>query len=408
MSADATAEASPLPEEATEAPLRPAERLHRDLMFLAGELLHRGAQTHFERRAAEFIRDRFRARTRDVEVDDFHAIENPLYLFGSYFGEFLAVGVLAFAWPAFALAYGLGLLIAFLAEFHGVRLFERLLPEFETQNVIARIRARQPRRVIVVTAHYDSGGASPVSLPGVIPWLRPGLIVCLSCMVLVLATCGVEAWADMRGQSLDWLLYPRWMAISVLVAVAGILFYASRSVEDIRGANGNASGVAALLQLADRLGPDGIEGTEIWLAATGSHEAWMAGTRRLLRQLRSDPREVHLLNLESVGAGTLHYTVAEGMLGSSRSGAALVAAAERVAQAHGATPAALRKVPSGAHPAFAAGASVMSIMGLDESGVPVAWNQIDDRVTGLDEATVLRAVDFAEALLRDLAARPSR
>ena len=56
-------------DSAETAPPKPEEQVHRDMMFLAGELLHRGAQTHLERRAAEFLRDRFREYTLDVEVD---------------------------------------------------------------------------------------------------------------------------------------------------------------------------------------------------------------------------------------------------------------------------------------------------------------------------------------------------
>lgn len=406
MPIDAALSTPESPGSAVPAPPTPAQRLHSDLMFLAGELLHRGAQTHFERRAAEFIRDRFRGATHDVEVDDFHAIENPAYLFGSYFGEFVVVGVLAFAWPAFALVYGLGLLVAFLAEFHGVRLFERLLPEFETQNVVARFRSLRPRKLIIVTAHYDSGGASPLSLPGVTRWLRPALLATLSCMVLVLATCGAEAWADFRGQDAWWLVYLRWVGISLLVCSATFLFYASRNIEDIRGANGNASGTAILLQLAERFKAHGVDGADVWLAATGSHEAWMAGARRLMRQAKSEPREVHVLNIESVGAGSLHYTTSEGMLGGTRCGAALVESAARCAVQHGVTSKTLRKVSSGAHPALATGLQAMSIVGLGEDGIPVHWNQIDDRITEIDEPQILRAGDFAEAVVRQLAARP--
>jgi len=406
MSTDAALR-KPEPPEAVEAEgPRPAKRVHSDLMFLAGELLHRGAQTHYERRAAEFIRDRFRGTTQNVEVDDFHAIENPAYLFGSYFGEFVVVGVLAYAWPAFALAYGFGLLVAFLAEYHGVRIFERLLPEYETQNVVARYLSLRPRKLIIVTAHYDSGGASLLSNPGVARWLRPALLVMLVCMVLVLATCGAEAWAIYRGQDAAWLLYPRWVCITLLICGATFMFFASRNIEDIRGANGNASGVAVLLQLAERIKARDVEGADVWLAATGSHEAWMAGARRLVRQAKSEQREIHLLNIESVGAGNLHYTTTEGMLGANRCAPALIEAAARCAATHGATPTTLRSVPTGAHVALVAGIKAMSIVGVGEDGVPVHWNQIDDRITNIDEPQILRAADFAEGVVRVLAARP--
>lgn len=396
----------PLPiDEAAPEPPRPEQQVHRDMMFLAGELLHRGAQTHLERRAAEFLRDRFREYTLDVEVDDFHAIENPTYLFGSYFGEFVVVGFFALlGWPAFALAYGAGVLISFLAEFHGLRLFGRWLPEYETQNVVARFLSLRPRKLIVVAAHYDSGGASPLSDPGVIPYLRFGLRAMLTCMVVIVATCGAEAWAQMHGaEAALWIVYLRWAMIGVLMLGAAFMFYASRQVEDIRGANGNASGVAALLYLAERFKAEGVDGVDLWLAATGSHEAWMSGVRRILRQAKRTGQKVYFLNIESVGAGKLSYTTKEGMLLAQPCGKAMVTAAAAHAADFGVRRAEVRAVPTGAHLPLASGCEAMSIVGLDEDGVPAYWNQINDRIMEVDDANIVHAAKYAEAVIRDLA-----
>lgn len=392
-------------QRAAVSPTLPAERVHKDMMFLAGELLHRGAQTQLERRAAEHIRDRFRESTADVEVDDFHAIENPCYLFGSYFGEFFFVGLLVFlVGPLFSMFYGLGVLVSFLAEYHGIRLFGRFLPEFETQNVVARFLAARPKKLIIVTAHYDSGAASPLSSPDVIEAIRPALQVLLACMVVVIATCGIDAWAVFQGLESPYMAYVRWAGIAVLAGAAAFMFYASRQVEDIRGANGNASGVAALLHLAERLKEHGVEGADIWLAATGSHEAWMSGARRLLKQAKSDKRRAYVLNIESVGAGKLHFTTREGLLGSNSCSKAMVAAAKKTATAYGAGPAAVHKVPTGAHLPLAWGFEAMSIIGLDDEGIPANWNQITDRVTAIDEQQILKSAEFAEAIIRELAA----
>lgn len=401
----ATSEAATLlPETPVAPPPAPEAVVHRDMMFLAGELLHRSAQTHFERRAAEYIRDRFREYTPDVEMDDFHAIENPLYLFGSYFGEFLVVGFLAMFWPLFAMIYGFGVLAAFLAEYHGYRLFGRLLPEYETQNVVARFLSLRPRKLIVVMAHYDSGGASPLAHPAIIPWLRPGLHVLLGCMVFVLATCGAETWADLNGDAAPWLLYLRWAAVAVLTSAAAFMFYCSRQVEDIRGANGNASGTAALLLLAQRLKAQSIEGADIWLAATGSHEAWMSGARRVLAAARATKQPIEVINIESVGAGRLHFTTHEGLLTAAKCGKGLCAAASSSALDFEVRAASLRTVPTGAHPALARGIAAMSIIGLDDDGVPVHWNQIEDRVMDIEDRDIVRAAQFAESVLRKVAA----
>ena len=126
-----------------------------------------------------------------------------------------------------------------------MRLFGRWLPEYETQNVIARFLSLRPRRLFVVTAHYDSGSASPISDPDVVPWLRFGLRALLLCMAVVVATCGADTWAQLHGTlSPWWLIYIRWGAIAFLACGAAFMFYTSRQVEDIRGANGNEIGRA--------------------------------------------------------------------------------------------------------------------------------------------------------------------
>jgi len=397
-------EAAPV---ATESPQRPAstvrERVHADMMHLAGELLHRGAQTTFERRAAEYIRHRFRQYTRDVEMDEFHAFENPPRLLASHFAEFLFVGLFAQWMPLVGLLYGIGVFIAFLAEFHGVRLISRLWPEFETQNVIARFLTLRPRIQILVTAHYDSGAATPLSDPGIVRLLRPGLLAATACMVLVLATCAVDLVGGYRGIEFPAAVYVRWGAIALLLGGAAFLYFASAQTEDIRGANNNASGVAALLELAHRLHERPIEGADVCLAATGSHEAWMSGARRLLENAGRDKRHIYLLNIEAVGAGSLHYTTAEGMLHAMPCSKDMISAAAASAQARGATPTQFSAVPSGAHIPLASGYHAMSILRLGPDGIPSQWNTIDDRITALEESDIIAATDFAEDTLRALA-----
>ena len=100
-----------------------SEQIRKDMLFLAGKLAHRGAQTDEEREAAHFLQRRFREYTPNVEIDDFSAIENYLYLFASYLTEFLVVAVLAVWFPAFATVYGIGVFLVYWAEFMGWRIF---------------------------------------------------------------------------------------------------------------------------------------------------------------------------------------------------------------------------------------------------------------------------------------------
>lgn len=377
-------------------------QIHEDMRFLAGELLHRSALTEEEHRAAEYIRARFNEYTPDVEIDPFRSIENPFYVFASYYGEFLVVAVLAIWWPRVALCYGGLVLLAYLAEFMGYPVFSRFLPHFESQNVIARFLGTQPQATIIVTAHYDSGRASPLSQPGVTQLLRLLHLVVIGCMVTVMATCAVDALHFVHEDMPPLHEHVRWTAVGVLLSAALALFYASVSGEDVRGANYNASGVAALLRLAEALAAQRLEKADVWLAATGSNETWMAGMRHLLATHALDKKHTYILNIEGVGAGQLHYLTAEGMLHVERASWPMILAAEEADGPFGAKPGCLRAVPTASHAAMARGFHALTVIGLDEAGMPAHWNCLTDLLTEVDDEAIANAAGFCDALLRKL------
>ena len=381
-------------------------QIHEDLHYLAGHLLHRGAQTDSERRAAEYIQQRLRESTPNVQVEEFQTIDNYTFLFASYFSEFLVVTLIALWWPIPAAVYGTAVFGCYLAEFSGHYVLARLLPHFESQNVVARYLGLRPKKLIVVTAHYDSGNATPLARPGLLRWLRPLHQVLVFCMVLIIATCVTEG--------MGWLLelqYPlastlRWGSTAVLAAAALVLLYASGQSEDIRGAIGNASGVAALLALGERLQAQPVDDADVWLAATGSQESWMSGMRSLLDAHSFDKRHTCIVNMESIGAGHLSYATRECLLHTANADPTLVREAQALHDTHGVQAVTLQGVPTGAHIPLHRGLPAMSILGVDDNGLPPHWNRVTDRLTEVDEPSVEKAVDFAEALIRRLAATP--
>ncbi len=378
-------------------------QIHQDLMYLAGRLLHRSAQSECERDAAEYIERRFKEHTPEVSSESFFCIENYPYLFASYFSEFLVVGILSIYWPLMAFLYGGAVFIFYFMEFSGFRGLSRFMPQYPSQNVVARFQAVRPRSLIVVTAHYDSGCASPLTSPAVIPWLRLLNYVVIAAMVIVLATCVSDFIAVRNGASGEMAMAVRALAIGILMAGALALFMASSRGEDIRGANGNASGVAALLGLADSLGRDQPEDADVWLVATGSHESWMGGMRQFLAEHHLDRANTYILNLEGIGAGEPHVLTKEGMLHVLRANPDMLRHARALADAHGIREGVMRAVPTEAHVPLMREMNAMTVMGLDEEGLPPHWNQISDRVTEVEEKTIAQVTNFADAFIRVLA-----
>lgn len=374
-------------------------QMRRDIEYLAGNLAHRGASTQSERAAAEYIRDRFRSYTPDTELDDFYAIESPWLLFASYYAEFFIVALLAFLWPWIAFIYGVCVFLMYLAEFSGYRILAHILPQYETQNVVARILSDAPKRLFIVSAHYDTPKYSAVTSPGAQPWLRILHLLVLLFMVTVLMTCVADALglvADTQPR-LDMAL--RWISVTGLLCAAAALAACEFSGEFVRGASDNASGVAVLLALAQRFTEVPPKHADIWFLATGSKETWLSGMRQFLRSHRLDKGTTYFLNVDQVGAGKLRYVIAEGMLHLFRGDRDMVRAARAEAAMFDAAPLTWRGLPSDALLPMMHG---FKALGITASGARANLDDDSDHPGDIDYSTVTHAAAFAEGILRRL------
>ena len=380
--------------------------IQRDMAYLAGELLHRGSNTESERSAAEYLKERFGAYAADTEIDDFAAIDSCEYVFASYYAESLIVSLAAFWFPRVALCYGAMVFLAYLSEFMGYRVFSRFLPHFETQNVMARFLAPRPKRLVIVTAHYDSGRESVFAAPKFLPWLRAAHEGVVVCMLVVLLTCAIQGAGILGERALYVALAARWLAVAALLAASAALFYSAAFGDFVRGANANASGVAALSALAERIVERPFEESDVWLVATGSDETWMSGMRRLVTTHAPDRDTTYFLNIEHVGAGALHYTTGEGMLSVLSASSELVGAAGAVADQYHASACRLRAVPGSALVPLTRGYKGMSIVRLGPDGTPQNWRRHTDTLVHADYVLIKEAAQFAEAVLRCLESGP--
>ncbi len=376
------------------------ERIEGDLRSLAGRLTHRGPNTDSERTAAEYVRDRLRESVADADIDDFFGVDSPWMMFASCYAEFVLVTIVATWWPRLALCYGAAVFIVYLAEFMGYELMSRFLPQYETQNVVARMLAPRPRRMLVVMAHYDSGHEGPLESPRFAPYIRWLHAIVVAAMVAIMLSCAAEALG----------IYPahcamiRWVSAGILIAAACALAYNAMSGDYVRGANDNASGATALLELARRLAAQPIEDADIHLVATGSNKAWMIGARHYLTTHHLDRETTFILNLDSVGDAALCYTIQEGMLHLHPSALEMVEVAARLAPAHAARPHVHRAACSDALMALTRGYKAMTITSVDAGNLPESLHEHNDTLANVDSDAIARATDFAEAILRELSA----
>jgi len=382
-------------------------QVEADMQFLAGRLAHRTANTDNERVAAEYIRDRFRECVPDVVVDDFYSPDSPWYLFASYYAEFTVVSFVAIWWPRVALCYAAVVFLAYLAEFMGYRLVGRFVPQFETQNVVARLLAPRPERHFVVMAHYDSGRTGPLAHRPQARRLRATQLAVVGCMLVVIATCALEATGAFEPEILRYNTTVRWAAaVGLLGAAAGLAYSEGRS-EYSRGANDNASGVAALLCLGRQLAERPIDTADVYLVATGSNQTWMNGAHHFLKVHSFDRQTAYFLNLDGVGVGDLRYTTAMGMLQMTACAEEMIEAAAQEADAFGAGPCRLRTACSDALIPLARGYKSLEITTADCAAPDPSGGPSRDTLAHIDFDRIERAADFAEAVLRRLGERPA-
>jgi hypothetical protein len=381
------------------------DQIRQDILFLAGRLSHRCAQSEEELEAARYIEGRFKERFASVDLESFAAVDNQNVVVASYLAEFLVVALLATWWPFAAFFYGAVIFIAYAAEYMGYPVFSRLLPHFESANIVARHYAERPAGLLVITAHYDSGTASPLTSPDVAPRMRAVQVAIVLCMLFVVATCAADGMAAWVGGVIPALAGLRWAAVAVLLSAAAAHFYGASQNTDVRGAITNASGVAALLQIAEKVCDDPPGRLDVWLAATGAHERWMAGMRELVSGIKGGRPFVRFINIESVGAGKLCYTTSEGELVAAACGADLVEAAQAEAAEHGFAAAKLRRIDSAAHIPLARGYGAISLMGLEPNGIPRHWNWTSDSISEVNEHAIAQTADFAHAIVKRLGAK---
>jgi len=378
------------------------DQIRQDILFLAGRLSHRCAQSEEELEAARYIEGRFKEYLPEADIEPFAAEDDHNIVIASYMAEFAVVALLAVWWPFAATFYGAVVFLAYAAEYMGYPVFSRLLPHFESANVVARHYAERPAGLLVITAHYDSGTASPLTSPEVVPRMRAVQAAIVLCMLFVVASCAADGVAASMGGVIPALAGLRWAAVAVLTSAAAAHFYGASHSADVRGAITNASGVAALLQVAEKIHHDPPTRLDVWIAATGAHERWMAGMRELVSGIKGGRRFIRFINIESVGAGRLCYSTSEGAVLAEACGADLVGAAKAEAPAYGFIPAELRRIDSAAHIPLARGYGAISLIGLEPNGIPRHWNWVSDSISEVNEGAVAQTADFAHAIIKRL------
>jgi Zn-dependent M28 family amino/carboxypeptidase len=172
----------------------------------------------------------------------------------------------------------------------------------------------------------------------------------------------------------------------------------------VPGANDNLTAVGALLEVAERIEHEPIEGIRVLLVSTGSEESFSEGMQGFGRRHFADldPARTEFLCLECLGGPTLVVLEGEGMLRMrdypQQMRDALADAARRadISIARG-----LRTVAAtDAIIPLRAGYQVVTLASVAETKLPVNYHWPSDTPEGLSWDTVEDAIDTCESFLR--------
>lgn len=378
--------------------------IRNDIRFLAHQLEDRLAQTEEEARAASYVRDRMAPFVATTTVEEFNSIGNERLLLAIFCAEFACVGWAAFWWPKTAFFYGLWVFMAHMAEAIGIPVYARFLPHYASAGVTGLCKLPQTVHTqIVFTAYLDSDDAPFPYLDVFLARLGIHRIIAAG-MVIILAVCGVNGWSLSRGYA---------NPVAHGLHITGIVFFSVLALGCLlralmsnpsTGANRNASGVAALIYLAERLKKRPLKHAQVIFHFPGSHFANMGGMRHFLRtHPLSFKEDVYFFNMESVGGGQLGYTLSEGMLRRVACCPELIEIAASREARFKASAVMVAGFRTNIWLPLMRGFKAISIMGLGEDGLPAPYAAQDDTWDQVDAASVEHAARFTESIARKLA-----
>lgn len=231
---------------------------------LSDEIGPRPATTDAEHRAAEWLATKFGSHGLETEIQEFDAPRTYAWAYVIYHLLTLASAVVAgpaiwggrLVWVAVAAS---AISAFFLWSDLDTRWgFTKLMPKGPSQNVIARHvpRARRGERLrrIVLVAHYDSARASLAFSPGTVGGF-PTTFALMKWSTFATPVFVLLMALPFTSRLEPWLWYATIAVSAYLVVPLVINIHRELFMPFVAGANDNASGVAAMIGIMERLVP---------------------------------------------------------------------------------------------------------------------------------------------------------
>jgi hypothetical protein len=375
-----------------------------DLLKLAVEVGPRGACTAAEGRAADYITGRFEELGLEVTTQEFSSITTYSYLYIIYLLVAIVGGALSYWLPITYFAAPIVVLnaVVFALDLETFPLLSRVLPHKKSRNVIGELPADNDRVGLVVVAHYDSARSGLSFSPKLVGNFRLSFLMMIGSVIGVGVLSAVNLALLLIGGETNLGV---WIATLVLCAYLliplVIMGHRELAMDYTPGANDNASGVVAMLALAEKVAEEESLLPGVMFVATGAEEVGTAGMIEFLKKHGERIRDALIVNLDNLGTGHLCYIDCEGMLFGHDSNPVLLWLAGKVAQKQRLPVwrTGYRLLSTDATPALARGYKAMSVMAFDDHGRLPNWHWQSDTVENID----MENLEITRAFLWNLA-----
>jgi hypothetical protein len=369
----------------------------------------RWAGSEGERRAAEHLAGRLHSLGREVELEP--AVVHPDYPLTYVLHILLALvgGAASTRRPKLgAAALSATIASAFGDSSGRFHLLRRLTARAVTHNVLSRERSGKAG-TLVLLAHYDAAKTGWLFDPKTLQWRvrlsrRIGIDIGLF-ETFVWALEGLLGVALLRALGVrNRVLSAARVPPMVTLGAHVPLLLQTRASEVVPGAADNASGVAAVLRLAERHGRR-LHHFDLWVLFTGAEEGLMLGMRAWVRRHRHelDSQRTIFLNLDEAGYGTVRYATSEGHDVARRNGPTLSDLCDEIREEDPAGGFDAQPMPelglADASLAAQQGYKAIRIACLPEPTYAPEYHQPTDTPERLEPAALERAFEFCSQLI---------
>ncbi|WP_052297741.1 hypothetical protein [Senegalimassilia anaerobia] len=245
------------------------------IAYLSQEIGARPAGTEEEQQAALYITEQFQKEAGlPANIEDFNGVGDPHLPSMICCGAAVVLALLSLIVPVLSIIGVIGCLAAvglFAAEYLDKPIISKLLGKGVSQNVVAKYAPAAPedgegarRRKVILVARYDTGKVR-AELAGPTAQIMPlvgkvsfGAMVALPVLLLIKGVALGSSEGTLT--TIFTLLTVIAMLLTAIPLALGALHQTAAYNE---GANCNASGVAALLELAHRVGAGRVSEAEI-------------------------------------------------------------------------------------------------------------------------------------------------